>query len=94
MQVNPLKIPDIRDLTDDDLDKHLEDVRERRLKPVHIYEQMLKMKSEARRIQLGETLEKQLEMFEKELERVNKAIEKLEGRSRKLRSIRMEIEIS
>jgi len=94
MQVNPLKIPDIRDLTDDDLDKHLEDVRERRLKPVHIYEQMLKMKSEARRIQLGETLEKQLGMFEKELEKVNKAIDKLEGRSRKLRSIRMEIEIS
>jgi len=94
MQVNPLKIPDIRDLTDDDLDKHLEDVSESRLKPVHIYEQMLKMKSEARRIQLGETLEKQLEMFEKELERVNKAIDKLEGRSRKLRSIRMEIEIS
>ena len=94
MQVDPLKIPDIRDLTDDVLDKHLEDVRERRLKPVHIYEQMLKMKSEARRIQLGETLEKQLVMFEKELERVNKAIDKLEGRSRKLRSIRMEIEIS
>ena len=94
MQVDPLKIPDIRDLTDNDLDKHLEDVRERRLKPVHIYEQMLKMKSDARRIQLGETLEKQLVMFEKELERANKAIDKLEGRSRKLRAIRMEIEIS
>jgi len=94
MQVDPLKIPDIRDLTDSDLDKYLEDIRERRLKPVHIYEQMLKMKSEARRIQLIDTLEKQLVMFEKELERANKAIDKLEGRSRKLRAIRMEIEIS
>ena len=68
MKANPIKIPDIRDLTDNDIDKHLEDVRERRLKPVYIYEQMLKMKSEARRIQLGEVLEKQLAMFEKELE--------------------------
>jgi hypothetical protein len=89
---DPLKIPTVNELTDEAIDALLERVREQRLKPVQVYEQMLHMKSEAKKLKLEEDLEHQLQMFEKEMNRADAAIAKLEGRSR--RAIRMEIELA
>ena len=94
IQTNPLKISNINELTDTEVDELLEGIRERRLKPVRVYEEMLKMKSEAKKVQLEEALTKQLAIFEKSLATVDKALNTLENRARKLRGIKLEIDAS
>ena len=67
-------------------------IRERRMNPVKVYEELSLMQAEARKEQLEDQWTKALEMFSKELERADKALDKLQQRSVKLRAIELEIE--
>ena len=70
----------------------LDGIRERRLKPVKIYEELSLMQEQAKQQKLEEQWEKSLEMFKKDLARADKSITNLEARSRKLRALELEIE--
>tara|TARA_R100000008_G_scaffold79857_2_gene61848 strand:- start:459 stop:758 length:300 start_codon:yes stop_codon:yes gene_type:complete len=88
----PIKLANISEMSDEDLDAMIHNIRERRLKPVRDYEELSALKAEAIKQNLGKQLSKQLEMFEKELGRVDRALEKIEGRAIKLRALKLEIE--
>jgi hypothetical protein len=90
---NPLFLPNVNELSDDELYTLLEGIRERRLKPVQDYHDGQALKAKAKAVKMEEQLDKQLVMFAKELASVDKVLAKLEGRSRKIRAIRMEVEL-
>ena len=87
----PINLTNISEWTDDAVEAHLHNIRERRMKPVRVYEEMSLLQAAARREGLEEDLKKQLTMFTKELERVDKALATVEKRSIKLRALRLEI---
>ena len=88
----PISLANLTEMSPEERKVLLEQIRERRLQPVVIYEQLTLMQAEARKEKLEDTWTKQLEMFAKELERVDKNLEKLEHRHLKLRALEMEIE--
>lgn len=88
----PIALADIKQMTHSERDALLEQIRERRLQPVKIYEELSLMQAEARKEQLEKQWAKALEMFVKDLARVDKAMDALEGRGRKLRAIELEID--
>ena len=91
-QDTPIALANISEMSVEDRTALLANIRERRLAPVKIYEQLSLMKAEARKEQLETQWAKALEMFEKELEKADKAMDRLESRATKLRAIEMEIE--
>jgi hypothetical protein len=88
----PIALADLTQMTVQERELLLDGIRDRRLKPVKIYEELSLMQSEARKEKLEQQWEKSLEMFQKDLARVDKAIETLEARGRKLRAFELEIE--
>ena len=91
-QDTPIALANISEMSVEDRTALLSNIRESRLAPVKIYEQLSLMKAEARKEQLETQWAKALEMFEKELEKADKAMDRLESRATKLRAIEMEIE--
>jgi hypothetical protein len=91
-QDTPIALANISEMSVEDRTALLSNIRERRLAPVKVYEQLSLMKAEARKEQLETQWAKALEMFEKELEKADKALDRLEGRATKLRAIELEIE--
>jgi hypothetical protein len=89
----PINLTNISEWSDDDVEAHLHNIRERRMRPVKIYEEMSILQAAAKREGLEEVLKKQLEMFVKESERADKAISNLEKRSTRLRALRLELDI-
>ena len=88
----PIALANMTQLDEGERNALIEGIRERRLRPVVIYEQLSLMQAEARKEHLEEQWAKQLEMFKKELVRADKAFDTLQARSVKLRTIEMEIE--
>jgi hypothetical protein len=88
----PIALADITQMSPDEREYLIEQIRERRLKPVKAYEELTLMKAEARKEGLEQTHARQLEMFLKDLGRADRAMETLEKRTRKLRGLMMEIE--
>ena len=84
----PINLTNISEWSDDDVEAHLHNIRERRMRPVKVYEEMSILQAAAKEI-----LKKQLEMFVKESERADKAINNLEKRSTRLRALRLELDI-
>tara|TARA_R110000765_G_scaffold159312_2_gene263082 strand:- start:36 stop:326 length:291 start_codon:yes stop_codon:yes gene_type:complete len=89
----PINLTNISEWSDDDVEAHLHNIRERRMRPVKVYEEMSILQAAAKREGLEEVLKKQLEMFVKESERADKAISNLEKRSTRLRALRLELDI-
>tara|TARA_Y100000310_G_C20258517_1_gene612505 strand:+ start:367 stop:654 length:288 start_codon:yes stop_codon:yes gene_type:complete len=89
---NAIALANLTQMTDEERERLVTNIRERRLHPVRVYEELTLMQSEARKEKLENMWSKQLEMFCKDLERSDKAMEKLEQRSTKLRAIKLEIE--
>tara|TARA_R110000803_G_scaffold159622_1_gene223686 strand:- start:894 stop:1184 length:291 start_codon:yes stop_codon:yes gene_type:complete len=89
----PINLTNISEWSDDDVEAHLHNIRERRMRPVKVYEEMSMLQAAAKREGLEEILKKQLEMFVKESERADKAINNLEKRSTRLRALRLELDI-
>ena len=89
----PINLTNISEWSDDDVEAHLHNIRERRMKPVRVYEEMSLLQAAAKREGLEEDLNKQLGMFAKELARADKALDTLDKRSTKLRALRLELDI-
>ena len=77
--------------TSDQLDKLIEDIRERRLKPVRQHEAAMQAAKEAADDKARLSLLKQCEMCEGNIIRVDKAIDALETRINKIRALRLEL---
>jgi hypothetical protein len=88
----PIALADLTKMTPEEHEALVVQIRDRRLKPVRVYEELSLMKAEARKEMLEKQWAKQLEMFEKELVRADRAIQKIEMRQVKLRAMKMEIE--
>ena len=88
----PIKLTNISEMSDKELDAMIYNIRERRLKPVRDFEELSTLKAAALKQNLGKQLTRQLDMFEKELARADKALEKIEVRAIKLRALTLEIE--
>jgi flagellar hook-associated protein FlgK len=73
------------------LDKLLEDIRERRLSSVRMYEEAKRAAKEASDEKARNDLMKQAEMCANNLARVDKALASLDTRINKMRVLRMEL---
>lgn len=89
----PTHVADISELSDDELEALIEGIRERRLRPIAIYEALLAEKSGKKLDKIMIKVDKQLELFKKDLTKADAAVAKLEGRKRMLEVLRMEIEL-
>lgn len=89
----PIDLATIKEMSDDEVDKLVGEIRERRLKPVHDYEESQAVKAMYRRAGLDKQLAQHQKMFEKELARADTIIDKLEARARKLRGLKLELEL-
>tara|TARA_Y100001938_G_scaffold135396_1_gene196991 strand:+ start:3292 stop:3579 length:288 start_codon:yes stop_codon:yes gene_type:complete len=88
----PIALASLKEMSPEEREVLLVGIRERRLKPVKVYEELSLMQAEARKEGLEKQWEKQLEMFAKELERADKAYDKLQARHTKLRALELEME--
>jgi hypothetical protein len=88
----PISLANLTQMSPEEREMLLLNIRERRLKPVKVYEELTLMQAEARREGLEKQWAKQLEMFARELERADKALDKLQSRHTKLRAIELELE--
>ena len=88
----PIALADLTQMSEDERELLVNQIRERRLAPVRAYEELSLMQAAARKEQLEKQWAKALEMFQKDLTRADKALENLEKRSTKLRAIKLEIE--
>lgn len=89
----PIALADLTKMTHEERERLIDAIRERRMNPVKVYEELSLMQAEARKELLEKRHLKELEMFLKELERADKAMEKLQARHVKLRGIELELEI-
>ena len=88
----PIALADLTQMSEDERELLVNQIRERRLAPVKAYEELSLMQAAARKEQLEKQWTKALEMFQKDLARADKAMEALEKRGTKLRAINLEIE--
>lgn len=88
----PISLADLTQMSEDERELLVNQIRERRLAPVKAYEELSLMQAAARKEQLEKQWTKALEMFQKDLARADKAMEALEKRGTKLRAINLEIE--
>jgi hypothetical protein len=88
----PISLADLTQMSEDERELLVNQIRERRLAPVKAYEELSLMQAAARKEQLEKQWAKALEMFQKDLTRADKALENLEKRGTKLRAIKLEIE--
>lgn len=86
-----IKPATILDMTSDELDKLIEDIRKRRLKPVRLHEAAMQAAQDAADEKARLSLLKQCEMCASNIVRVDKAIDALETRVNKIRALRLEL---
>lgn len=89
---SPLHRIVITEMTAEQVDAHLNGIRERRLKPIRIYKEAMELKKQLLASKLTAKLDKTLKMFEKELAQDEKYIKKLEKRATMIRAILLELE--
>lgn len=81
----------ISDMTAEDHDKFLEQLRERRLKSVRVYEEAQAAAKMAADEKARVALEKQCTMAQSAADKIDTAITKLEARVQKIRVLRLEL---
>lgn len=87
----PINRATIAQMTDDQIDAHLDQLRERRLKPIQVYKEAKELADKLKHEKRAEALEKAIEGFEKDLLQFDKKLEKLQSRALKIRGIRLEM---
>jgi len=88
----PITLADLTKMSPEEREALLSLIRDRRMKPVRVYEELSLMQTEARKEQLETQWAKALEMFKKDLERADKAMTNVQQRATKLRALELEIE--
>ena len=71
----------------------VEALRERRMAPVAIYNEIKEAARIKKQSKLQQQLDKQLEMFEKCLTRCNKSLDELQDRANKIQTIKLQLDI-
>jgi len=79
-------------MTDDEIDAHIQEIREKRAEPIRHYEQLKAERAAAKSERLKVKIDKKLAMFERALERTDKAIEHLNKQAHDIRCLRIELE--
>jgi len=88
----PIALADLTKMSEDERELLVTRIRERRLAPVHVYEELSAAQALVRKDQLEEQWTKQMDMFAKELVRADAALDKLVARGTKLRAIQLEVD--
>ena len=88
----PVHRRDIREMSEDEVDAFILDLRERRKRPVRQFLEDQLLKKEAKAEAIREQLEKQLDMLQKDMERAERAVVKMEQRARKIRGLKLELD--
>ena len=88
----PIALASLKEMSPEEREVLLLGIRERRLQPVKVYEELSLMQAQARKEGLEKQWSTQLEMFAKELERADKAFDKVQARHTKLRALELEME--
>ena len=91
-QDTPAHRANVGQLSDEEIDTLMNEVRERRLRAFTVYSEAQELKQKARNTKTREQIQKFLDMFDKELKAADKAMEKLEARALKIRALRLEVE--
>lgn len=89
----PMHRVTIDELDPETLEQFILVIRERRLKPVRLYEEQQEQVKSVRDERLRASMEKELKGFKKDLERVDAVLTKLEKRALKIKTIRFEIDM-
>ena len=87
----PIELASLQQMSSEEIDTLLSQIRERRLRPVREYEEMLALKDSARKEQLLKQWIRHTEMFAKELSQLDAKILKIEDRAIKMRALKMEM---
>jgi len=87
----PIELASLSQLSIDDIDAMLLKIRERRLRPVREYNEMLALKNESRVENLEAQYDRHISMFAKELAQFDKVVAKLDSRAVNLRALKMEM---
>ncbi len=88
----PIALANLTQMSEDERERLVNKIRERRLAPVRAYEELTTAQALVRKDKLEEMWTKQMVMFCKDLARADKAMETLEKRGTKLRAIKLEVE--
>lgn len=78
-------------MTEEQVDKMMEGIRERRLIAVQTYNQIMAEKERVREERARESLESQAKMLEGNIARVDKALAALDKRVDKIRALRIQV---
>ena len=88
----PVHRRNIREMSEDEVDAFILDLRERRERPVRQFLEDQQLKKEAKAEVIKEQREQQLDMLQKDMERAERAVVKMEQRARKIRGLKLEID--
>jgi urease accessory protein UreF len=88
----PIKLVSINEMDDQTIMDHLQGIRDRRMRPIREYEEMIELKELARKEGLTTKYNQQMTIMGKDLARLVVNMEKVEIRAKKLRGLRLEIE--
>lgn len=89
----PTHRKNISELTSDELDRVIVDIRNNRSRPIEIYEETRRVAQLAHDQKLRKQLGRQLEMFEKDLNTSNRTLERMVKRATQMRVLRLELEL-
>lgn len=90
-QDTPFSRQHIGEMTDDQLEAWINQLRTRRTRSYEIYQAAQRAKQEALDEKNKALLQKQLDMFARKLESVDKGLDALAARAQKIREVRLEI---
>lgn len=88
---NPIHRRTINEIADDDYEKFLNEIRERRLKPIQVYAEGVALKAKVKIEKDKIKLEKQLILMKKDEDRLELAMERYERRALAIRRLFIEI---
>lgn len=89
----PIKRKTFLEMSDAEQYSFIEALRERRMAPIAIYEEIREANKQKKIAKLNQQIEKQLVMFEKCLTQCNKKLDELQNRANKLQGLKIQLDI-
>lgn len=89
--INPT---DLSNLSDEEIDLLLMGIRQRRMQKLVLYNETVKLKEEARLVNIEGKLDRKLNQFLKQLDKVEKALEKLENYANEVNGLRIQLGVT
>lgn len=89
----PIKRKTFLEMSDTEQYAFIEALRERRMAPIALYEEIREAAKQKKISKLQQQLDKQIQMFEKCLAQCNKKLDELQDRANKLRGIKIQLDL-